>query len=412
MKFEQETLDNGLKVIAELNPNVHSVAFGFFVRTGSRDESAEVSGVSHFLEHMVFKGTEKYSAEDVNRIFDEIGANYNASTSEEVTLFYAAVLPEYLPVAFEMFSSILYPSLRDDDFNMEKQVILEEIGMYEDMPSFTAYEKLMQTHFAGHPLSQSILGSVESISALTAKQMRDYHQSHYLAGNITLAVAGNVTWASVAELAKKHCSHWPAGVTKRDTSEAKPSGGVLILPRPGSMQEHVAQMSPAPASASPLRFAADVLTTIVGDDANSRLHWELIEPGRAEAAELSYNDYDGSSGYMTFLTCRPEEVKENLDTISNIYEQVNKNGVTAEELEQTKNKIASRIVLRSERPMGRLSTLGSNWVYRKEYRSVEDDLETLKRLTLEDIRDLLDQYPLGQLSTVAIGPLESLPGFF
>lgn len=409
MKFQQETLENGLKVVAELNPNVHSVAFGFFVRTGSRDETVDVSGVSHFLEHMVFKGTEKYSAEDVNRIFDEVGANYNASTSEEITLFYAAVLPEYLPVAFEMFSSILYPSLRDDDFNMEKQVILEEIGMYDDMPTFTAYEKLMQTHFAGHPLSRSILGTVESITALKAEQMRAYHESHYLAGNITLAVAGNVEWSTVVDLTKKHCSHWPTGETARDTTEAKPNGGVLLLPKPGAFQEHVAQMCPAPASASPLRFAADVLTTIVGDDANSRLHWELIEPGRAEAAELSYNDYDGSSGYMTFLTCSPEDVKENLDAISVIYEEVNKNGVTAEELEQTKNKIASRIVLRSERPMGRLSTLGSNWVYRKEYRSVEDDLETLQRLTLQDIHDLLEQYPLGQLSTVAIGPLESLP---
>lgn len=409
MNFEQETLDNGLKIIAELNPNVHSVAFGFFVRTGSRDETCDVSGVSHFLEHMVFKGTDRYSAEDVNRIFDEIGANYNASTSEEVTLYYAAVLPEYLPAAFEMFSSILYPSLRDDDFNMEKQVILEEIGMYDDMPTFTAYEKLMQTHFAGHPLSKSILGSVESIQKLTADQMRDYHQSHYLAGNITLAVAGNVDWSTVVDLANKHCNLWPAGETPRDTTEAQPKASRLIVPKPGSIQEHVAQMIAAPASDSPLRFAADVLTTIVGDDSNSRLYWELIESGRAEAAEISYNDYDGSAAYMSFLTCHPDDVKENLEAMTAIYEDVNQNGVTAKELEQTKNKIASRIVLRSERPMGRLSSLGSNWVYRKEYRSIEDDLETLQNVTLDDIQKLLQQYPLGQLSTVAIGPLESLP---
>ena len=409
MKFEQDRLANGLNIVAELNSKVHSVAFGFFVRTGSRDETDQLSGVSHFLEHMVFKGTDKYSAEDVNRIFDEVGAHYNASTSEEVTLFYAAVLPEYLPVAFEMFSSILYPSLRDDDFKMEKQVILEEIGMYDDMPSFTAYEKLMQVHFAGHPLSRSILGTVESITALNAEQMRAYHESHYLAGNMTLVVAGNVDWSTVVDLSNRYCSHWPAGETARDTSEAHPTGGTLVLPKQGVIQEHIAQMSPAPPSASPLRFAADVLTTIVGDDSNSRLYWELVASGRAEAAELSYNDYDGSSGYMTYLTCNPEDVKENLDAISRIYEDINKNGVTAQELEQTKNKIASRIVLRSERPMGRLSALGNNWIYRREYRSVQDDLDTLQSLTLQDIDDLLQQYPLGQLSTVAIGPLESLP---
>ncbi|WP_339742215.1 pitrilysin family protein [uncultured Rubinisphaera sp.] len=402
------TLPNGLSIVGEINPNVQSVAFGFFVRVGSRDETDEVSGVSHFLEHMVFKGTENYTPMDVNRIFDEVGAKYNASTSEEVTLFYAAVLPEYLAQTFELVSSILYPSLRTDDFDMEKNVILEEIGMYDDMPAFSAYEKLMQTHFDGHPLSRSILGTVESITALTADQMRDYHKSNYLSGNITLAIAGNIDWPTVMELAEKHCAHWPSGMTDRPTQEAVPAGGLAVMTKGSSIQEHVAQMTPAPTSQSDLRFAADILSVIVGDDANSRLYWELIEPGHAEAAELSYNEYDGSGAYMTFLTCHPDDVEKNMAVMARIFEEVNKNGVTSEEIEQAKNKVASRIVLRSERPMGRLSSLGSNWVYRKEYRSVEDDLNTLQSLTLDDIDALLKAYPLGHTTTVAIGPRESL----
>ncbi len=408
MKFEQLTLPNGLSIVGEINPNVQSVAFGFFVRVGSRDETDEVSGVSHFLEHMVFKGTENYTPMDVNRIFDEVGAKYNASTSEEVTLFYAAVLPEYLAQTFELVSSILYPSLRTDDFDMEKNVILEEIGMYDDMPAFSAYEKLMQTHFAGHPLSRSILGTVESITALTADQMRAYHKSNYLSGNITLALAGNVDWSTVVELAEEHCAHWPSGMTERPTQEAVPAGGLAVMTKESSNQEHVAQMTPAPTSQSDLRFAADILSVIVGDDANSRLYWELIEPGHAEAAELSYNEYDGSGTYMTFLTCHPDDVEKNMAVMARIFEDVNKNGVTSEELEQAKNKVASRIVLRSERPMGRLSSLGSNWVYRQEYRSVEDDLNTLQSLTLDDINALLKAYPLGHTTTVAIGPRESI----
>ena len=141
MEFHETTLENGLTVIAELNPAAQSVATGVFVRTGSRDETEDVSGVSHFLEHMAFQGNDVYTADDVNRIFDELGANYNASTSEEVTQFYAAILPEYLPNAVEMLSTLLYPSLRQDDFEMEKNVILEEIGMYDDQPTFTAYEQ-------------------------------------------------------------------------------------------------------------------------------------------------------------------------------------------------------------------------------------------------------------------------------
>src|SRR5262245_38371816 len=150
--FHHETLDNGLEIVAELNPSVQSVAFGFFVKAGSRDETADVHGVSHFLEHMAFKGTDRFSGDDVNRIFDEAGADYNAATSEESTVYYAAVLPEYLSAALEIQAGILRAALRDEDFETEKQVILEEIGMYEDQPSVVAYDHAMQTHFRQHPL--------------------------------------------------------------------------------------------------------------------------------------------------------------------------------------------------------------------------------------------------------------------
>ena len=154
MNFHHATLDNGLEVVAETNSDVHSVAFGFYVKAGARDESDEVSGVSHFLEHMAFKGTDKFSAEDVNRIFDELGADYNAATGEESTVFYAATLPEYLSQTFEIQAGVLFPSLRQDDFDVEKKVILEEIGMYADQPSSVAYDNAMQTHFSGHPLGR------------------------------------------------------------------------------------------------------------------------------------------------------------------------------------------------------------------------------------------------------------------
>ena len=408
MKFHQTKLANGLSVIAELNPAVHSVALGFFVRTGSRDETAAVSGVSHFLEHMVFKGSEKYSADDVNRIFDEVGAKYNAATAEEGTLFYGAILPEYLPQAFELFANILRPALRQEDFDMEKNVILEEIGMYDDQPSFTAYENLMQTHFAGHPLGQSVLGTKESITALTCEQMRTYHRDRYLAGNVTLAVAGNTDWAQIVSLAEQHCASWPTGTAGRATHEAKPAGGLKVIARPKSQQEHIMQMTPAPSARNRLRFAAEILSVIVGDHSGSRLFWELVDPGIAEAADLDFSEYDGSGSYMTYLSSEPEAIADNLARIQAIYADVNQDGVREDELAQAKNKVASRVVLRSERPTGRLSSLGGNWVYREEYRSVEDDLAALRGITTRDIRELLDVYPLGATTTVAVGPLESL----
>ncbi len=405
MQFHQTTLPNGLEVVAELNDDVFSVGFGFYVRAGARDETAAVSGVSHFLEHMAFKGTDRFSAEDVNRIFDEIGADNNAMTGEESTVFYAATLPEYLAKTFEVQSSILFPTLRQDDFDMEKKVILEEIGMYEDQPASVAYDRAMQLHFTGHPLGQSVLGTTDSVSALTSEQMRRYHAEHYRSGSIVLAVAGRTEWSTVLELAQKHCGHWPAGGSPRVVSPARSVSSTKFLVKEQCQQQQVIQLAAAPSCSDPRRFAAELLCVIVGDDANSRLYWDLVDPALVESAEVGYYEYEGAGTYLTFINGTPESTKTNLERITRLYEAVNANGVTAEELDQARNKLATRLVLRGERPMGRLSSLGGNWLTRREYRSIADDLAILRGVTLEDIRDLLVEFPLAQTTTVGVGPL-------
>lgn len=408
MNFQQTTLSNGLTLIAETNPSVHSVAAGFFVRSGARDETPEVSGVSHFLEHMAFKGDQKFTADDINRVFDEIGAKYNASTSEEVTMYYAAVLPEYLERAMELLASLMQPSLRQEDFDMEKNVILEEISMYDDQPSFICYDHIMSTHFAGHPLGQSILGTSASITALTAEQMRTYHRSRYHTGNITLAVAGNFRFDEVVALAEQYCAGIPKGSSLRALPEVAIQPSVRSIVRETSVQQHIMQMGSGPNSDSPLRFAAELLSVVVGDDSGSRLFWELVDPGHADSADLGYSEYDGAGAWMTYLSCSPEDVAENIERCKRVFDEVNATGVTADELEQARNKVASRIVLRGERPMGRLSSLGGNWVYRSEYRSIAADLQTIRGLTLADIREVLDRFPITMTTTVGVGPLKDL----
>src|SRR5262249_19187089 len=197
--------------IGETSRSARSVALGFFVRTGARNETPEVSGVTHFLEHMVFKGTPRRSALDVNSDFDRIGAHYNAFTSEENTVFYAAILPEYLPDAVDILADILRPSLRKNDFEMEKNVIIEEIGMYEDQPNWSAYDHAKRVFFADHPLGNSILGSVDSIRALTRYQMYSYFQRRYKPSNITVVAAGSFNWKQLTELVDKHCGGWVGG---------------------------------------------------------------------------------------------------------------------------------------------------------------------------------------------------------
>lgn len=405
MQFHQQKLDNGLQIIAESKPAAQSAAIGFFVRTGARDETLNVSGVSHFLEHMAFKGDDELSADDVNRIFDEVGASYNASTSEEITFYYASILPEYLDRTFDLLARMMRPSLREDDFEMEKQVILEEIGMYEDMPGFAIYDETMSKHFAGHPLGQSILGTTDSIKALKVDEMRAYHQQRYGASNLILAATGHIDWDHLLQLANQYCGDWNPGTPGRNTDEAQPETKQSWIVRPGMNQQHLMQMAAAPASANDLRFAAEMVSTIVGDESSGRLYWDLVETGLAETAEMSFNDYDGSGTWATYLCCDPAQAHDNLQRVQEIFEEFNRQGPTSEEFEQARNKVSSRIVLSSERPMGRLVALGGNWLYRNEYRSVTDDLETLKKLSIQDVRQLLDVYPLAQTTTVGLGPL-------
>src|SRR3954451_9555062 len=201
LKFHYKQLPNGLDIVAETNPDSYSFAAGLFVKTGSRDEDAHVNGVSHFLEHMMFKGSQKYTWEDVNRIFDEIGARYNAFTTQEMTAYYANVLPEFTERAVEHLAHLLRPAIRDEDFTTEKKVILKEIAMYLDEPGHRLYERLMEAHFGNHPLSMSILGSAESIQKLKRDEMADYFRGRYGPGNMVLSVTGRLEFDDAIRLA-------------------------------------------------------------------------------------------------------------------------------------------------------------------------------------------------------------------
>jgi predicted Zn-dependent peptidase len=402
-------LPNGLQIIGETSPSARSMALGFFVRTGSRDETSEVSGVSHFLEHMLFKGTPNRTALDVNRDFDRIGAHYNAFTSEENTVFYAAILPEYMPQAVDILSDILRPSLRGDDFDMEKNVIIEEIGMYEDQPMWSAYDNAKRIYFAEHNLGNSILGSVKSITDLTRDQMEAYFRRRYVAPNVTVVAAGNFDWDKLVALVQKHCGQWEAGpIGRSGTEPTKGSGKFEVMAKPKVTQEHVFMISPGPSANDPLRHTADTLALAIGDDSGSRLYWALVDPGNAESADCGFHDYEGTGSFLTSLSCDPELVDENLAVALDVLREVEKDGITEPELSQAKSKILSRIVRGSERPMGRMQAIGMSWTYLGQYRSVDDELKSFDAVTLGKVRELLDRYPLTKVTTFALGPLESV----
>ncbi|HEY7309353.1 MAG TPA: pitrilysin family protein [Gemmataceae bacterium] len=410
MPFHQHTLPNGLQLIGETSPSARSVALGFFVRTGARDETPQECGVTHFLEHMIFKGTPHRTALDVNRDFDKIGADYNAYTSEENTVFHAAILPEYLPQAVDLLADILRPSLRQDDFDMEKQVIIEEIGMYEDQPMWSAYDRAKRLYFAEHNLGNSILGTPQSITDLKRDQMDAYFRRRYVAPNITVAAAGHFDWGRFVDIIESNCGQWESGpIGRAGIGETHGSGRFEVMTKAKVMQEHVFLIAPGPAADSPLRHAADLLSMAVGDASGSRLYWELVDPGLVESADCSFHEYEGAGAFYTSFSCEPEQTQEDLAIVCNVLRDVQRDGITPEELHQARSKVLSRVVRGSERPKGRMMALGTNWIYQHEYRSVDDDLRAYEAVTLSAIREVLERYPLEHLTALALGPLTELP---
>lgn len=407
MKFRSHTLQNGLEIVAECNDTAHSVGLGYFVRTGARDETDEVAGVSHFLEHMVFKGTPRRSAEDVNREFDEVGAHYNAFTSEENTVYYASVLPEYQESIIDILADIMRPSLRDDDFEMEKKVIIEEIQMYADQPPFGMDDKIKELHYGEHPLARSVLGTEDTVGGLKVEQMKSYFEARYAPNNMFVAAAGKVDFDALVKHVESRCGQWKPFAASRNTPKSHSRSSFHLESRPSSTQQYVLQLADAPSAEDDSRFAAKLLATIFGDDSGSRLYWELVDPGLVETASLGHYEYQGAGMFFTWVSCNPEDAVANFEKLTGLQELAESKGFTEQELRQAKSKVKARVVLGSERPRSRLFNVGGNWLQRHEYRSIADDLAALEAVTLDHIHDCLREFPLARHTTATVGPLES-----
>lgn len=408
MKFQQHQLDNGLQVVAEVNPNAYSLALGFFVNAGSRDENDKNSGVSHFLEHMVFKGTEERSAEDVNRQLDEIGSSSNARTSEERTIYHSTVLPEFQTQVLDILSDIMRPSLRTDDFESEKQVIIEEIAMYDDHPPFGGHEKIMEKFFGAHPMGRSVLGTPDSVGAMTPESMRDYFQTRYSPGNIALVAAGNVDFDNLVQTANELCGDWKPFDVDREIQKVVPNHGFEVMHKESASQQYFLQLCLGADARDDRRHASRVLSTILGDDSGSRMYWEFIDPGLAEYAGMGAYEYQGCGALYSVLCCGPDEAESNFAKLRSLQEKIQTEGVNQEELERAKRKITAHIILQSERSDNRLFAVGTNWLQRETYFTTDEILAKYESVTVEDVNQVLKDFPLTDSFTLAVGPRETI----
>jgi len=322
MRFEHQTLDNGLHILGEHHPEAQSIAVGFFVRTGSRDEAPEVAGVSHFLEHMMFKGTPRRTAADINREFDEMGARYNAFTSEENTVYFGSVLPEFQTRLIDLLADMMRPSLRPEDFDLEKQVILEEIALYQDRPQFIVMDMGRETFFGDHPLGRRVLGTTESIRALTRDQMYEYFSHRYAPNNMSLILTGRYDWETAVAQAQELCGGWEPAEARRELTPPQPRPRVRVEPKGRFQRAHLALVAPGCAAQEETRFAAAVAATALGAAQGSRFYWALVDPGLAETATLSHSEEDGAGVFLGYLCCNPERAAEVLDTARRVLDTV------------------------------------------------------------------------------------------
>ena len=404
MEFREKTLGNGLSIIGEVNKAAKSAAVGFFVKTGSRDETMEINGVSHFLEHMLFKGTEKLSAFDVNEAFDRTGAQFNAFTSEENTVYYAAVLPEYLDEVTGLWSQLMRPALRDDDFNLEKNVIKEEIAMYQDMPTFDVIDRCRNLYFGGHPCGNSVLGSNQSIDDLSAEQMRSYFSNRYSPNNMVLICVGNMDFDKVCSIVAERCSQWVSQAVTRELADYPGISKCERVEKANLVREHICLMSPTVSAQDPRRFGAAILTMIIGDDVGSRYFWGLVDNALAESAMMHFGSMDGTGTVYSYINCATDNVDKVMKTVKSIFSSLVESGVTQEELRKAKNKILSALVIKNEVPMGRLVDLGFNWTYLGQYRRIEEDINAIKAVTVDEINSLIRQFDPGNFTQLSIGP--------
>lgn len=391
-EIKQTTLQNGLHLIGEPRSTNQSSSIGFFVKTGARDESKREAGVSHFLEHMMFKGTKKRSALDITFELGNLGAQANAYTSEETTVFYATVLPEYFTEMQDLLTDMLRPSLDTHEFNTEKKVILEEIALYQDKPQFCLFEKGLEAYFDGHPAGNSVLGSHQSISDVTRDEMASYFERRYSPANMTLVATGNFDWNRFVEAAQKLTHSWiPRENGRTATPYKKANAAQLKFTKKSLQASHVLLVSSGPAAQDDRRYPLTVLSLILGDGSGSKLYWELVETGLAETAILDADEKDGTGCILAYATTSPES----LDTVTEKMKEVLSKPLefTDADLERAKAKLCSRVVLSGELPIGRLMALGNDWLYREEVRTLKEIVQRIEKVSRSEIEEAVKSFP-------------------
>ncbi|MGH2926509.1 MAG: M16 family metallopeptidase [Solirubrobacterales bacterium] len=401
-------LPGGLRVITEAVASVRSVALGLWVRTGSRDETPGQEGVSHFLEHLLFKGTERHSAIEISELFDGMGAAANAATSKESTQLHARLLDEHTEEAFGLLSDMLLaPSMPRDEVDSERHVVLEEIAMYEDEPQDRVHDLLAEAMYGDRPLGRRVLGDAAVIDSIPIREIAAYHRDRYTAPNLVVAAAGHLEHAEIIELARRFLAVAEGERTAppaRDPDE-QPR---LAFQAKDTEQYHICFGGPGIARADDRRFALGVLDAVFGGSTSSRLFREVREKRGLAYAVGSYTEQFTERGAVAmYVGTREENVGEACEIIGRELASLRDDGISADELERAKEHVKGRMVLALEATGARMTRIARSALFDTPLLSLDEMLRRTEAVDGDEVAELAAElYDPERLSAACIGPRE------
>ncbi|MBS1850879.1 MAG: insulinase family protein [Acidobacteria bacterium] len=408
--IRRQKLPNGLTVLTEEMEHIRSVSIGIWIKSGSRDEDLQWNGISHFIEHMVFKGTQHRSAEDIARQVDSIGGNMDAFTAKECICFNMKVLDEHLPVALDILSDlVLHPVFADDDIARERGVIMEEIKMDEDNPDYLVHEIFMQNFWKDHPLGKPILGTKDTVKKFDRGPVHGFYQQRFIPGNIIICAAGHLKHQQFVDLVSRHFEPMKATQNGFHSSTPDTTARIILRNKKALEQVQICVGVPSHPIAHERRYASYVLNTLLGGGMSSRLFQNIRErQGLAYAIYSDLNPYRDTGCLSVYAGTSRESAGKVVQSIVSEFHQLKSTPVPAEELRRAKDQMKGSLMLSLESSTARMSNLARQEMYFEKFYTLDELIEKIEAVTIEDLQTLANEF--FQTESIAVTVLGNLNG--
>jgi len=409
--IHRQVLANGLTIISEEMKHIRSVSIGIWIKTGSRDEEPKTNGISHFIEHMVFKGTRNRSAEAIARQVDSIGGNLDAFTAKECVCFNVKVLDEHLPIAFDVLSDlVLNPVFAAEDIVRERRVILEEIKMDEDNPDYLVHEIFTQNFWKDHPLGKPILGTKETVKGFEQPLVLDLYQKRFTAGNFTIAAAGNLNHQRFVELVAKHFDQMKPATNGFHSAPPKIVPRITLRNKKSLEQVQICVGVPSHPIAHEKRFASYVLNTLLGGGMSSRLFQNIRErQGLAYAIYSDLNPYRDTGCLSVYAGTSRESAAKVVQSIVSEFKKLKSEAVPPEEVQRSKDQLKGSLMLSLESSTARMSNLARQDMYFDRFYGMDEVIEKIEAVTADDLQAMAnDFFQTESIAVTVLGNLDKL----